>query len=112
MLNVLAIMRGDSLHETVYSAFPLRNAASTSDSYGYLQDRYRGEGKWEHTFGRRVIVEEPDDGGARHGDDLASYYRRPATPTYGRSSRRRTRNALFIWCSTVLTLIPSRAAIS
>ena len=81
VLNIALIRLGEVLHETPYSDFPVKSTAFSFDNFGYFEERYKGEGKWNYSFGQRFIMEELDDCGAM-GASLIEVYRRDRQDRY------------------------------
>jgi unsaturated rhamnogalacturonyl hydrolase len=81
VLNIALMRTGEVLHDTSYVNFPVRNVAFSFDNFGYFEQRYKGEGKWNYPFGQRFVLEELDDCGAM-GASVIEVYRRDRQVRY------------------------------
>ena len=75
VLNLGMIEAGESLRDTAYANFPVRNIRFAFDNYQYFKKNYKGEQKWDYPFAQRLTMEELDDCGAM-GASLIEVYRR------------------------------------
>ena len=82
VLNIAMLRLGEASGEPFHSQFSRSNLRFAFDTYRYVEERYKGGGKWNYPFRQRFITEELDDCGAM-GASVIEVYRHELTTNKG-----------------------------
>ncbi len=74
ILNIALIRLGETLNQSSYTEFALKNISFTFDNYKHFENRYNDEGKWNYPFGQFFTMEELDDCGAMGASVIEAYH--------------------------------------
>lgn len=75
LLGIAMFRMGESLDNTSYTDFAVKNTAFQFEVAPYFQQHYNNEGKWNYPFGEFFIMEELDDCGAMGASVIETYTR-------------------------------------